>query len=108
MPVITAAPAIIAALILLTYSLRIFEAYRPTWTKPFLQEKKQKTSDEAQEQTHLSLTATLSLLATTLIGLALQIMTVFFPERQVIEVYPAMAWVCSFRVYASWKRLIRL
>jgi hypothetical protein len=102
MPVVTAAPAIIAALILLTYSLRIFEAYRPTWTKPFLQEKQQKTGDEDQEPKHLPLTATLSLLATTSIGLALQIMTVFFPERQVIEVYPAIAWVCLRLVNISW------
>jgi hypothetical protein len=82
------------ALILLTYSLRIFEAYRPRWTKPFLQETAEKASDEDQEPKHLPLTATLSLLATTSIGLALQIMTMFFPERQVVEAYPAIAWVC--------------
>jgi hypothetical protein len=95
MPVITAAPAIIAALILLTYSLRIFEAYRPRWMEPFVQEIKEKASDEDEEPKQLPLAATLGLLATTSIGFALQIMTMFFPEYQVIEVYPAIAWVCS-------------
>jgi hypothetical protein len=93
MPVITAAPAIFAALILLTYILRIFEAYRPRWTKPFVQETKEKPDDANQERRYHPLTATLSLLATTSIGLALQIITIFFPDSQVIEVYPAIAWV---------------
>jgi hypothetical protein len=101
MPVITAAPAIIAALILLTYSLRIFEAYRPEWTKPFVQETKEKSNNEDEEPKHLPLAATLSLLATTSIGFALQVMTIFFPEYQVIQVYPAIAWVCSRQVDGS-------
>jgi hypothetical protein len=93
MPVITAAPAIIAALILLSYSLQIFETFLPRWTKPFVQETKEKAGDLDPEPRQHPLTATLSLLVIAGIGLALQIITVFLPHFQVIEIYPSIAWV---------------
>jgi hypothetical protein len=96
MPVIIATPAIIAALILLTYSLRLFEAYRPRWTKPFVQEAKEKAGDLDPEPTHPSLTATLSLLAIAAVGLASQILTVFLPTYHIVEIYPSIAWVSRF------------
>jgi hypothetical protein len=96
MPVIIATPAIIAALILLTYSLRLFEAYRPRWTKPFVQEAKEKAGELDPEPTHPSLTATLSLLAIVAVGLASQILTVFFPTHHIVEIYPSIAWVSTF------------
>jgi hypothetical protein len=94
MPVVTASPAVIAALILLIYSLRIFEAYKPRWTKPFIQETKEKATTELDgEPKHKMPIATLSLLAIAIMGLALQVMTVFFPARRIIEIYPSIAWV---------------
>ncbi|KAH7382532.1 P-loop containing nucleoside triphosphate hydrolase protein [Phaeosphaeria sp. MPI-PUGE-AT-0046c] len=92
LPFITAVPAIVAALTLLTYALRVLEAYRPTWTKPFVQEPEEKVGDVGQEQRHQPMTATLSLLVITFIGLGLQTMTVFIPGRQMIELYPSIAW----------------
>ena len=95
MPVVTAAPAVIAALILLSYSFRIFEAYKPRWMKPFVQETKKEVEDLDAASRHHPLAATLSLLVIVGIGLALQIITIFLPERQVIEMYPSIAWVCQ-------------
>lgn len=92
-PVITAFPAIVAAFILLTYALRNLEAYMPRWTKPFVQEPREKVGDMDQERRHQPMAATLSLLAITSIGLGLQIMTIFIPGRQIIEIYPSIAWV---------------
>jgi hypothetical protein len=93
MPVITATPTIIAALILLSYSLKIFEAFRPRWTKPFVRETKEKEESLVPEPGQRPITATLILFTITGIGLALQIFTIFFPYRQVIEIYPSIAWV---------------
>jgi hypothetical protein len=94
LPVVTATPAIIAALILLIYSLRTFDAYRPRWTKPFLQETKEKVDEVDDEPKRPSSTATFGLLVTAASGLALQAVTVFLPYRRVTEIYPLIAWVC--------------
>jgi hypothetical protein len=104
MPVIIAFPAIVAALILLTYSLRIFEAYRPRWTMPFVQEAKEKAGELDPEPIHQSLTSTLSLLAITAIGIALQVLTIFFPERNTVEIYPSIAWVSILHVHVYTKK----
>jgi len=95
MPVVTVAPAVIAALILLSYSTRIFEAFKPRWMKPFVQETKKEVDDLDPTFRHHPLAATLSLLVIVSIGLASQIITTFLPERQVIEMYPSIAWVCE-------------
>ncbi|KAF2824326.1 P-loop containing nucleoside triphosphate hydrolase protein [Ophiobolus disseminans] len=92
MPVVTAAPAVIAALILLSYSLRAFDAYKPRWMKPFVQEAKKKVNELDATTRHHPLTATLGLLMIVGIGLALQIITIVVPYRQVIEIYPSIAW----------------
>lgn len=94
-PVITALPTIVAVFILLTYALRSFQAYRPRWTKPFVEEPKEKIDDMGEEQKHRPLVATLTLLAIISTGLALQIMTVFIPGRNTIEMYPSIAWVST-------------
>jgi hypothetical protein len=99
MPVVTASPAVIAALILLTYSLRIFDTYKPRWTKPFIQETKEKAADLDREPKHKTPIATLSLLAIAVLGLALQVMTIFIPTRQIIETYPSIAWVSTGPVF---------
>jgi hypothetical protein len=99
MPIVTAAPAVVAALILLGYSLRIFEAYRPRWTKPFVQETKKEVGELEPATRHHPLTATLSLLVAVGLGLALQILTIFLPDRRVIEIYPSIAWVCQLLHY---------
>jgi hypothetical protein len=97
MPVVTATPAVVAALILAGYSFRLFEAYQPRWTKPFVQETREKAGDLDQEPKHHPLRATLSLLAIAGIGLALQIITIFLSDRQMIQMYPSVAWVRKSR-----------
>lgn len=94
-PVIAALPAVIAALILLTFSLQIFQTYMPRWTKPFVQEADEKASDLNELPKHQPLYTTLVLLAIAAIGLALQALTMYYPKRQIIELYPSIAWVCS-------------
>jgi len=113
LPVVTAAPAVIAALILLTYSMRILEAYRPRWTKPFVQETRKEVGELNPATRHHPLTATLGLLVATGIGLALQIITIVVPDTQVIEIYPSIAWVRLFseqircnRTYTNMTRLL--
>lgn len=95
---ITATPAVIAALILLIYSLRFFRSYRPRWMKPFIQETKEKVVDlDAVPKRQIPI-ATLTLLAVSIVGLVLQALTIFFPTRQVIEIYPSIAWVSMLTI----------
>ena len=89
-------PAILAALLLLTYSLRLFKAYRPGWTKPFIVEMKESPCDIKPEPTRRPLFPTYGLLAVSMIGLTLQAVTVFFPFRDFTEIYPSIAWVWYF------------
>ncbi|CAO2652813.1 Nn.00g022240.m01.CDS01 [Neocucurbitaria sp. VM-36] len=93
-PYIATVPAILGGLILLTYSLRIFDAYRPGWTKPFVRETMERPDDfhTDVDSSHQSLTATFGLLMVALIGLTFQIITVFFPIRQITAIYPSIAW----------------
>ena len=93
LPVITAVPAILAALVLLIYSAWLFKAYRPKWTKPFIVEDKESPDDLGPESTRPSLFLTYGLLLVSSVGLALQILTIFFPFRDLTEVYPSAAWV---------------
>lgn len=100
LPVITAIPAILAALVLLTYSAWLFKAYRPKWTKPFIIEGKENPDDLGPEPTRPPLSPTYGLLLVSSIGLASQILTIFFPFRDLAEVYPSIAWVSCFAFYA--------
>jgi hypothetical protein len=93
LPVVTATPAVIAAFILLTYSLRIFDAYRPRWTKAFLREIKEKVGEVDEAPKRATLTGTFGLLVIAASGLALQAVNVFLPYRRVTEIYPLIAWV---------------
>lgn len=94
LPVVTATPAIIAALILLTYLLRLFDAYRPRWTTPFLRETKEKVGEVDEEPKRATLAATFGLLVIAASGLSLQTVAVFLPYRRITEIYPLIAWVC--------------
>ncbi|KAF1843379.1 P-loop containing nucleoside triphosphate hydrolase protein [Cucurbitaria berberidis CBS 394.84] len=91
-PYIATVPAILGALILLTYLLRIFKAYRPAWTKSFVRETKEHSNEFEVDTPHRTLTATFGLLTVASIGLTLQIITAFFPLRQITAVYPSIAW----------------
>ncbi|KAF2180532.1 P-loop containing nucleoside triphosphate hydrolase protein [Zopfia rhizophila CBS 207.26] len=92
LPVISAVPAVIAVCILLTYALRLFNAYRPRWTKAFITETKESPDDLAPAPVRRPLFATYGLLLISLIGLVLQIITLFVPFRQLTAIYPSIAW----------------
>jgi hypothetical protein len=85
----------LAALVLVKYSLRLADGYWPTWTKPFVHEEKEKSSEADTSSTQQPLTGTLGLLVLATIGLTLQILNTFFFIHQPTAIYPAIAWVCT-------------
>ena len=93
LPFVATIPAILAALVLLKYSLRVIDGYWPRWTKPFVHEAKEKSSEAETPSTRRPVIGTFSLLALATIGLTFQILNVFFPSRQPTAIYPAIAWV---------------
>lgn len=95
LPVITAIPAVVGVLILLTYAFRLFNIYRPQWTKPFIKEAKESPDDLPSTAGQNTSRATYGLLFVCLIGMSMQALTIFFPSRQLVAVYPTIAWVCT-------------
>ncbi|KAF2105786.1 hypothetical protein BDV96DRAFT_655260 [Lophiotrema nucula] len=98
LPAIAAIPAVIAALVLLSYSIRLLDAYWPRWTKPFIEELKDSPDELALSPRAPPLRATYGLLVVSAIGLALQIVTIFFPVRQISAIYPSIAWAVAVAV----------
>jgi hypothetical protein len=74
--------------------------------KPFVQEKREKANELDLESGQQPLTATLGLLAIAAIGLALQGVTVFFPYRQLMAIYPLIAWVWSSNFFEGLKCML--
>ncbi|KAH9868882.1 hypothetical protein J1614_007957 [Plenodomus biglobosus] len=97
-PYVETFPAILSALILLRYSLRILRAYRPQWTRPFLVETKGSLDEVELTTSNRPLTATFGLLAVTSAGLAFEIVAAFFPSRRPLAVYPALAWATAVAI----------
>ncbi|KAH7121179.1 hypothetical protein B0J11DRAFT_581926 [Dendryphion nanum] len=91
-PFIAAVPAILAFLVLLKHSFRVFNKYWPKWTKPFILEMKQSPDDLLSEPPQRSFSATYGLLLVSTIGLSLQVTSVFFASRQITAIYPSIAW----------------
>ncbi|RMZ73353.1 bile acid transporter [Pyrenophora seminiperda CCB06] len=92
LPFLATIPAILAALLLLRYPLRVTKSFWPEWTKPFSREKHEKHDEIEEASVGGSLTGTFGLLAVTAIGLTSQVLNVFFPIRELTAVYPAIAW----------------
>ncbi|CAG5144885.1 uncharacterized protein ALTATR162_LOCUS1619 [Alternaria atra] len=82
----------LAALVLLNYSLQFIDGYWPKWTRPFVHEAKEKPSEVETPLTQQPVTGTFGLLVLATIGLTFQILNVFFPIRQPSAIYPAIAW----------------
>ncbi|KAF2199205.1 ABC bile acid transporter-like protein [Delitschia confertaspora ATCC 74209] len=76
----------------MTYALRLFDPYRPRWTKPFLKESKQRLDELNEGQNGRPSYWAYGLLSISLIGCAAQTVTVFFPSRQIVAAYPSLAW----------------
>lgn len=91
-------PLITAALILLTYSLRLFDPYRPTWTKPFLREFKVESSEVHHSSRYRTAWSTWGLLAIVSAGLAQQVAGTMLGLPVVTStqfIFPVASWVCS-------------
>ncbi|KAF2260724.1 hypothetical protein CC78DRAFT_620017 [Lojkania enalia] len=98
LPVISAFPAILGALILLTYSLRLFNAYQPAWTKPFVKEAKESPDELATDERRRPYSATYCLLGISVVGLISQIVTIFVPPWHFDAIYPSIAWGIAFAI----------
>jgi hypothetical protein len=92
---VSAIPSAVAALVLLGHTLKFFDRYRPAWTKPFVKETLEASDDVAPMPERRVLPATYGLLVVCLIGLAVQIVTIFFPYRQIEAIYPCVTWVSN-------------
>jgi hypothetical protein len=88
-------------LILLKYSLGFVDTYWPRWTKPFLREIIEKSDELETSSTQRPLSATFGLLVIALIGLTFQILTIFFPLRELVAIWPAAAWVRMAQLLTS-------
>lgn len=62
--------------------------------KPFVQETKEDPNELGPTDSQRPLSATFGLLVVSMIGLTLQIVTIFVPHLQYNSIYPAIAWVC--------------
>ncbi|ORY09507.1 hypothetical protein BCR34DRAFT_602769 [Clohesyomyces aquaticus] len=92
LPVISALPAALGGFVLLTYTTRLLDKYRPRWTKPFIVETKDHPDDLAPVASKRTMAATYALLSVSLVGLALQTVTVFLPTRNIAAINPSIAW----------------
>jgi len=91
-PFIETLPAILGALILIRYSLRILNQHQPGWTKPFLVESKEFSEAVEPETSNQPFTATFGLLAVASTGLASEITTVILPTRGEFAIYSTLTW----------------
>lgn len=64
--------------------------------KPFISEPNEKIEEFPIHAKNRLPKATLSLLVVTSFGFALQVVSIFFPSRQMMSVYPAITWVRTF------------
>ncbi|KAF2684468.1 ABC bile acid transporter-like protein [Lentithecium fluviatile CBS 122367] len=98
LPVISTIPAILGALVLLLYSLRLLDAYRPRWTKPFVEETKTSPDELRPISSERPLPATWGLLVVSMVGLTLQIITLFLGPVNTYSIYPSIAWVITIAI----------
>ncbi|KAF2746360.1 P-loop containing nucleoside triphosphate hydrolase protein [Sporormia fimetaria CBS 119925] len=91
-PFITTIPALVAALVLLKYPLRLLNAYLPRWTKPFITEPKKPLDDLVTPVVRRPLFAGYLLIFITACGLCAQISSLFFAVQRLTAVYPSIAW----------------
>ncbi|EMD64693.1 hypothetical protein COCSADRAFT_87739 [Bipolaris sorokiniana ND90Pr] len=89
---------ILAALVLLRYSLRVASPYWPRWTKPLIQETQEKEDEFEAASPQRPLSATIWLLVIALIGLTFQTVYIFFPWHQPVAMYPAIAWAVAIAI----------
>ncbi|KAF1832529.1 P-loop containing nucleoside triphosphate hydrolase protein [Decorospora gaudefroyi] len=98
LPFVATFPAILAALILLKYSLRITNSHWPIWTEPFLQETKEKTDEVEPLPDRQPLIATFGLLMVALLGLTFQALAALFVMERSMAIYPSLAWAIAVAI----------
>lgn len=93
LPYITTIPAILSALVLLTYSLRLFDSHRPAWTKPFIKEEKEHSDELSHAFWSRPSSSTFGLLFVAMIGLTMQVLASFIPSPSFYGLFPSITWV---------------
>ncbi|KAL5385592.1 hypothetical protein DPSP01_004705 [Paraphaeosphaeria sporulosa] len=98
LPYVATFPAILGAIVLLTYALRIFNAYKPKWTKPFITEEKENSDELGSMLWRQPLSGTFGLLVVSMVGLTMQLLASFLPMFYYSGIYPSVAWVIAISV----------
>ncbi|KAJ8111681.1 hypothetical protein OPT61_g5781 [Boeremia exigua] len=98
-PYFSMIPVIVGALILLTYSLQLLNPYRPTWTKPLLEETKSQLDDFEDTPRHQCTWSTYGLLAVASFGLVQQISSAYLPiSVATFSAVPSLAWAIAVAI----------
>lgn len=87
------------------YAIRLFQAYRPAWTKPFVEEAKAGLDETLPTPDRRQVSAPWALFAVSTVGLTIQVIAVLLHPNSISSVYPAIAWVCNATNVYSIKRL---
>ncbi|KAF9734776.1 hypothetical protein PMIN03_003396 [Paraphaeosphaeria minitans] len=98
LPYVATFPAILGGIVLLTYSLRIFDAYKPKWMKSFITEEKESSDELLSTFWRQPLSATFGLLVVSMIGLTMQLLASFLPVLYYSGIYPSVAWVIAISI----------
>ncbi|KAH6611900.1 P-loop containing nucleoside triphosphate hydrolase protein [Boeremia exigua] len=92
-------PVLVGALILLTYSFRLLDPYRPKWTKPLLKETKIQSDDFKDSSRHQFAWSTYGILAVASIGLIQQVSSAYLPIVVAsFSVVPSLAWAIAVAI----------
>ncbi|KAF8849022.1 ABC transporter-like protein [Acephala macrosclerotiorum] len=103
LPYISAIPAVISAVILLSFISKVFPkgVLTPKWTQPFVEEPKELGDGLVSKEKPFFGRLTHALFAVSIIGLGLQLLTVFYPTFRLLMVYPAASWVVAALLLAA-------
>ncbi|OCK85996.1 P-loop containing nucleoside triphosphate hydrolase protein [Lepidopterella palustris CBS 459.81] len=94
-PVISALPAGISACIFVVYIIRLFTIRWPRWTTNFVEETSEDGDDLIREAYDRPKVWMAILLAISITGFALQVVSAFLPFCQLLAVFSAAAWALS-------------
>ena len=100
-PIISSLPTVIAICILVGRGLQPLFPHRPSWATPFITEFGQQGAMVSTDSKQRSTRSATLLLVLFLVGLALHLVTVFYPHLNITAAAPAISWVNNFLEYKN-------
>lgn len=90
----SAVPAVVAVCILFGFSLKLLpkDVRSPPWSRAFVEEPKGELEEVPQSKRPSLARPTIFLFAFSVIGLALQTLTIFHPDFRIDMIFPAASW----------------